>query len=99
MVSLQRIPDAARRSPKSEVHSGWCGWTLAGVSRYHLERGSTMQVSLPPELESFVESRVSAGEYQSSDAVVAAGLSLLQKRIRDREDALSSVRAKIRIGV
>jgi antitoxin ParD1/3/4 len=58
-----------------------------------------MQVSLPPELEHFVESRVSAGEYQSHDAVVAAGLSLLQKRVRDREEALSGVRSKIRIGV
>ena len=58
-----------------------------------------MNVTLSPELESFVDGRVATGAYNSRDAVVEAGLTLLQREELDRADALRNVRAKITSGV
>jgi len=54
-----------------------------------------MTYSLPTELVSFVESAVAAGDYDSPEAVVAAGLRLLQER-RKHDDY---VRRELQIGI
>jgi antitoxin ParD1/3/4 len=57
-----------------------------------------MNVSLTPELEAFVQSRVATGRYQTASEVVREGLRLLEQRERDREDILEEIRAKISRG-
>lgn len=58
-----------------------------------------MNISLTPELEGFVNSRVSSGRYQSASEVVRAGLRLLEERELARDAALHEVRQKIAIGL
>ena len=60
---------------------------------------SSMNVSLTPELEQFVQSRVASGRYQTASEVVREGLRLLEEREQARETALNELRAKIRRGV
>jgi antitoxin ParD1/3/4 len=59
----------------------------------------TMNVSLTPELERFVESRVASGRYQSASEVVRDGLRLLEERETSRQVALDEVRRKIAVGL
>jgi len=59
---------------------------------------SSMNVSLTPELEAFVQSRVATGRYQTASEVVREGLRLLEQRERDREDILDEIRAKVSRG-
>lgn len=58
-----------------------------------------MNISLTPELESFVDSRVASGRYQSASEVVRAGLRLLEQDELEREAALAEVRQKIQLGL
>jgi antitoxin ParD1/3/4 len=50
-------------------------------------------VTLPPELERFAEEAVAAGRFRDVSAVVAAGVSLLQRQEQARADLLASVLA------
>lgn len=59
----------------------------------------TLNVSLTPELEKFVESRVASGRYQSASEVVRDGLRLLEERELSRQTALDEVRRKIAVGL
>jgi antitoxin ParD1/3/4 len=59
----------------------------------------TLNVSLTPELEKFVESRVESGRYLSASEVVREGLRLLEKRESSRQAALDEVRRKIVVGL
>jgi antitoxin ParD1/3/4 len=59
----------------------------------------TLNVSLTPELEKFVESRVASGRYLSASEVVREGLRLLEDRELSRQAALEEVRRKIAIGL
>jgi antitoxin ParD1/3/4 len=60
---------------------------------------TSMNVSLTPELEQFVQSRVASGQYQTASEVVREGLRLLEEREEARETALNEIRAKIRRGI
>ena len=60
---------------------------------------TSMNVSLTPELEQFVQSRVASGRYQTASEVVREGLRLLEEREQACETALNELRAKIRRGV
>ena len=60
---------------------------------------ATMNVSLTPELEQFVQSRVASGLFQSASEVVREGLRLLEEREQAREAAIGELRAKVRRGV
>jgi antitoxin ParD1/3/4 len=60
---------------------------------------TTMNVSLTPELESFVDSRVASGRYQSASEVVRAALRLLETEEQERDTALAEVRQKIQLGL
>jgi antitoxin ParD1/3/4 len=44
----------------------------------------TRAVTLPPDLEAFVDARVEAGDYGSTDEVVQAALVLLRERESER---------------
>lgn len=57
---------------------------------------SSLNVSLTPELEQFVQSRVASGRYQTASEVVREGLRLLEEREQSRKTALKELRAKIR---
>ena len=58
-----------------------------------------MNVSLTPELEKLVESKVQSGRYQSASEVVREGLRLLDDQDRLREMRLEEVRRKIQAGL
>src|SRR5262245_19293072 len=60
---------------------------------------TTMNISLTPELEAFVASRVASGRYQSASEVVRAGLRLLETQELEREAALDEVRRKVAEGL
>jgi antitoxin ParD1/3/4 len=60
---------------------------------------STMNVSLTPELEQFVQSRVASGRYQTASEVVREVLRLLEEREQSRETVTQELRAKIRRGI
>ncbi len=58
-----------------------------------------MEVSLPPELEHFVQERVATGRSRSAGEVVEAALWLLQERDREEETKLAALRADIEEGI
>ena len=58
-----------------------------------------MNVSLTPELEKLVSSKVSSGRYQSASEVIREGLRLLDDQDRLRELHLEEVRRKIQTGL
>ncbi len=58
-----------------------------------------MNISLTPELESFVDSWVASGRYPSASEVVRAALRLLETAEQERETALAEVRQKIQLGL
>ena len=58
-----------------------------------------MNVSLTPELEKLVESKVQSGRYQSASEVIREGLRLLDDQDRLRKAQIEEVRRKIRIGI
>ena len=58
-----------------------------------------MNISLTPELEAFVASRVSSGRYQSASEVVRAGLRLLEQDELEREAVRREIQQKIAVGL
>lgn len=58
-----------------------------------------MNVSLTPELEMLVDSKVKSGLYNSASEVVRAGIRLLQERDDMREAKLNALRADIQKGI
>ena len=59
----------------------------------------SLNVSLTPELEQFVESRVASGRYQTASEVIREGLRLLEEREQARQAALDELRAQLRRGI
>ncbi|MBM3784569.1 MAG: type II toxin-antitoxin system ParD family antitoxin [Acidobacteria bacterium] len=49
--------------------------------------GTTVNVSLTPELDAFLQSRVNSGRYQTVSEVVREALRLLEDQERRREPA------------
>ena len=60
---------------------------------------SSLNVSLTPELEKFVQNRVKSGRYQTASEVVREALRLLEFAERDREEALQALKLKLRRGM
>ncbi|MBI4903818.1 MAG: type II toxin-antitoxin system ParD family antitoxin [Acidobacteria bacterium] len=58
----------------------------------------TVNISLPPELDAFIQGRVQTGRYQTSSEVVREALRLLERQERERDDALRSLKAKLERG-
>jgi len=58
-----------------------------------------MNVSLSPELEEFITTRVASGRYRSASEVIGDGLRLLEEREAARMAALWELRQKIGVGL
>ena len=58
-----------------------------------------MNVSLTPELEQYVHSKVKSGRYLSASEVVREALRLLEERDRLREIRLATLQKEIEIGI
>lgn len=59
---------------------------------------TTVNVSLTPELDAFLQSRVKSGRYQTTSEVVRDALRLLERQEREREQAVEGLRAKLQRG-
>src|SRR5207248_1771072 len=96
-VAQHRLPPLLRRAPvivvaQIDTKSGF---------RYPeiMATRSTLNVSLTPELDTFVSSRVATGRYQSASEVVREALRLLEERELERDAALAELRQKIAVGL
>src|SRR5258705_7363962 len=59
---------------------------------------TTVNISLTPELDAFLQSRVKSGRYQTSSEVVREALRLLQRQERERDEAFKQLKAKLERG-
>jgi antitoxin ParD1/3/4 len=59
---------------------------------------TTVNVSLTPELDAFVQSRVASGRYQTASEVVREALRLLEHREKEREEAFRQLKARLERG-
>jgi antitoxin ParD1/3/4 len=60
---------------------------------------NTTTISLPPDLESFVQAKVQSGGYQTENEVVREALRLLRERDRVREMRRAELRREIELGL
>lgn len=58
-----------------------------------------MQLSLPPDLEDFVNSQVAAGRYETRGELIREALVFLRERDRIRELRLQDLRKEIQVGL
>lgn len=58
-----------------------------------------MNVSLTPELESYVNGKVRSGMYQTASEVVREGLRLLKEREELHQQKLDDLRREIQVGL
>ena len=56
---------------------------------------TSLNVSLTPELEQFVQQRVATGRYQTASEVVREGLRLLENQERERDAAFIALKKKL----
>jgi antitoxin ParD1/3/4 len=59
----------------------------------------SLNVSVPPQLQKFVDTRVKSGSYRSASEVVCEALQLLEEREREKQFSLAQVKAKIASGL
>jgi len=57
-----------------------------------------MNVSLTPELNSFIRAKVKSGKYQSASEVVRESLRMLEQNELQRDAELMDLRAKVELG-
>jgi antitoxin ParD1/3/4 len=60
---------------------------------------TTINISVTPDFQKFVDAEVASGRYQSASEVFREGLRLLQDREEKRKVALDEVRKKVRQGL
>ncbi len=56
-------------------------------------------ITLPPELEQFIQSQVASGKYASVDEVFLAGIKLLEERERIYQGRFEELRREVLVGV
>lgn len=61
--------------------------------------GIQITVTLPLELEAFIEERVASGRFATAGEAVREGLRLLEEREQERDAVLTELRQEIEIGV
>jgi antitoxin ParD1/3/4 len=59
---------------------------------------TTVNVSLTPELDAFLQSRVKSGRYQTTSEVVREALRLLERQERERDEAFQQLKARLETG-
>jgi antitoxin ParD1/3/4 len=59
---------------------------------------TTVNISITPELDAFLQSRVQSGRYQTTSEVVREALRLLERQERDRDDDMRQLKSKLERG-
>ncbi len=59
---------------------------------------TTVNISLTPELDAFLQSRVKSGRYQTTSEVVREALRLLERHEQERDEAFRDLAAKLARG-
>ena len=59
---------------------------------------TTVNISLTPELEEFLQSRVSSGRYQTASEVVREALRLLERQEKERDEGFERLKEKVSKG-
>jgi antitoxin ParD1/3/4 len=59
---------------------------------------TTVNVSITPELDAFLQSRVKSGRYQTTSEVVREALRLLQRQETERDEAFKQLKARLKRG-
>lgn len=60
---------------------------------------TTVNISLTPELDIFLQNKVKSGRYQTASEVVREALRLLERQERERDEDYAHLRAKLERGV
>lgn len=58
-----------------------------------------MDISLPPDLEKFIDEKVRTGHFESASAVVQSAVALLREEESLSGQDLADLRAEIRVGL
>ncbi|MGB3403913.1 MAG: type II toxin-antitoxin system ParD family antitoxin [Microcoleaceae cyanobacterium] len=58
-----------------------------------------MPITLPPELEQFIQNQVASGKYASVDEVFLAGIKLLEERERLYQGRFEELRREVMVGI
>jgi antitoxin ParD1/3/4 len=59
---------------------------------------TTVNISITPELDAFLQSRVKSGRYQTTSEVVREALRLLERQEQEREQDFQQLKAELRRG-
>ena len=59
---------------------------------------TTVNISITPELDVFLQNRVKSGRYQTTSEVVREALRLLERHERERDQAFQQLKAKLKRG-
>jgi antitoxin ParD1/3/4 len=59
---------------------------------------TTVNISITPELDAFLQDRVNSGRYQTTSEVVREALRLLERQEQERDAALHQLKAKLERG-
>lgn len=59
---------------------------------------TTVNISITPELDAFLQSRVQSGRYQTTSEVVREALRLLERHEQEREEAFHQLKSKLERG-
>ena len=59
---------------------------------------TTVNISITPELDAFLQNRVQSGRYQTTSEVVREGLRLLERQEMERDEAFRQLKAKLKRG-
>jgi len=59
---------------------------------------TTVNISITPELDAFLQSRVDSGRYQTTSEVVREALRLLERQEQERDQAFLQLKTKLETG-
>jgi antitoxin ParD1/3/4 len=75
---------------------------LTQFAKYDTSEGmanrTTVNISITPELDAFLISRVQSGRYQTTSEVVREALRLLERQESEREEAFQQLKGKLQRG-